>query len=562
MLESLYIKDYAIIDELSLDFSDGLNILTGETGAGKSILIGALSFVLGARASVGNIRDGAIKMQVEAVFSLTQPSQAYDMLEGMGIEADESKAILRRELTSSSKSTARVNGFMITSAALKQLSVALLDICGQNESHSLLDPKEHLRFLDGYCSDEISPIKPQLAASYARISEKAKKLRQLQSEDSLSKERIKYAQEALNEIEPMALVPGEYERLEKRLIALSNSQKIFEAVDTALAGIYFSESSALTLVSRALSEIEKAAEYDEGLADTAKLLESIQIDVSEASLTLRDFLASQNSDPRELEFVQNRLSRIRSFMLKYAETVEGIIEYADECRAIISQSVNMPSLIKECKAELEAERQQYYDLAKQASGVRKAASERLAGEIAGSLGELGMPNAVFSVDLDASPPSPNGMDGASFSFSANAGSEPRPLAKVASGGELSRILLAIKNAYADEQGPDSLVFDEIDTGISGRAAQLVAEKMARLSRKRQVLAVTHLTQIAAMADKHMLIQKREHDGASYTKIIELSAGDRASELARMASGAKLTQTSLDHASEVLQMADDYKQSLC
>ncbi|MDR2519716.1 MAG: DNA repair protein RecN, partial [Eubacteriaceae bacterium] len=542
MLESLHIQNYALIESLTVDFSEGLNILTGETGAGKSILIGALSFAMGGRAATDAMRDPSQKTVVEATFSVEGESAALSELRKLGIDAENGQVIIRRELLPSLKSGYRANGSAVTSPSLRKIASSLIDIYGQNDSQALLDPKSRLAFLDGYASEALKEVKQGLESAYASMAKTAKELAQAQERLASSQEERIRAEQALSEIAPLKLSAGEEGVLEARMRTLANSQKLRDSARKASSLLYASEASAQNYLSRALEAIGSALEFDPSLKAASSLLETAEIEIEEASLALRECLSGLEGDPTpEMEAIQSRLSKIRSLKKKYAEDIEGILAYQEQCRERLRDSGSLAEKAKEAEKEAARAIAEYKKLSQQASAIRKEAALRLSSEIAKTLSELAMEKAQFSVEFSQlSQPARDGEDEISFLFSANLGMEPKPLAKVASGGELSRVMLAIKNVFAEAEDSGCLIFDEIDTGISGRAAQLVAEKMARLASRRQILSITHLTQIASMADCHFAIQKVTESESTISTVSRLSAEGRAEELARMSSGAKVT----------------------
>jgi len=559
MLETLHITNYALIDETTIDFTEGLNILTGETGAGKSILIGALSLALGQRASEAAFRREGEKIVCEACFDVSPQSDAAGILERLGIDAEEGQVILRREIASNGKSSCRINGMMATVSSIREVGSALVDIYGQNEGQKLLDPKTHLSYLDGFCEKEASGLKAGVKEAYGRLRSAEKALAQAEERARHAEEEKRRAQEALAEIDPLKLAPGEEESLEKKIRSLANRQRLLESAQEASRLLYYSDRGASSLVADALASLEKAAALDEELKPALSLIESVGIEIEEAALLLRDYIGSLPSDEGRLEEMQAKLAKIRALTRKYADTSDGLIEYAENARKTLQAINRLPEAVKEAQQERNSAEEEYFNAASALSASRKAYGRVLEEKLSAALAELAMEKASFAISFsERQAPSELGIDEVEFLFSANPGMPARPLAKIASGGELSRIMLAFKSIYAANEEPTCMIFDEIDTGISGRAAQLVAEKMARLAMKRQILAITHLPQIAAMADAHYLISKNSSEADTTASIQLLEAQGRRQELARMGSGAKVTDATLESAADILAMADSYK----
>lgn len=561
MLVSLNIRNYALIDNLSIEFKKGLNVLTGETGAGKSIIIGALSLAMGERASVEAVRSGEKKITVQALFELDVIKEELSALfDEYGIEAEDGSILITRDVTDSGKNVCRVNDTLVSVAALKNISSELVDIHGQHEHQKLLNPNTHIDFIDMFGKTHTQPLKDELRESFRLLNERKKELDSMVKNAQTEKERLDEYKRAYEEIISAKLQPGEDEELEGKLKIMSNSEKLYELMDSAYSAMYRSENSVADILYTSQNEIISATKIDPSLLSIADGIEQAAITIEDILLQIRDYKDSLEYDPGQLDYIQERLEKISVLKRKYGSDITAVISYADELLKKIENITNYDFELGELEKAYESACQSYDENAMKLSEIREILAKRFASELTSNLNMLSMPNAVFIVDLvrDTKNRSANGIDTIQFMFTSNPGQEPKPLAKIASGGEISRVMLAAKAILADADATDTMIFDEIDTGISGRTAQTVAEKMCDIAKSHQVIAITHLPQISSMADAHFLVSKEAKEGETFTHFTYLNEAQRYRELARMLGGVSVTETTLKHAEEMLKQAEDYK----
>ena len=498
MLEVLHIENIAIIEEADIRFEAGFNALTGETGAGKSIVIDALSAVLGQRTSRELIRTGADKAFVSAVFSGVDSAIAEE--QGVTPEEDGS-LLLQREIHSDGKSVCRVGGRPVTVGQLKALGSRLLNIHGQHDGQQLLDEEQHLQFLDSF--GKLESLINTYAEKYNSFTAIQRKIQSLQMDESEKARRVDTLTYQINELERAKLRAGEEEELAARRNLLRNAE----------------------------------------------------------AATIEDKREGFDFSPNELDDVESRLDQLYRLKKKYGPSVEDMLAYLERCRAELEQIEYAGDALTQLERQLGKAEKEAVSAAQALSEGRRQAAERLSAQILEELRQLDMGRIRFAVDIAEKPLSADGMDQVRFLMSANAGEELRPIHKIASGGELARIMLAMKNVLSEQDHVATMVFDEVDTGVSGRAAQKVAEKMARISRRKQVLCVTHLPQLAAMADTHFSVEKGERDGRTYTAVQRLDREQRRQELARLTGGSHVSQTILDGAEELLAEAEKFRASM-
>lgn len=563
MLLSLSIRNYATIDKLNIDFTKGLNVLTGETGAGKSIIVGALSLALGYRANTDAIRSGNDKMAVQALFSLDHVNgNLKAVLEEYSIEYEDGNILLSREIFENGKNVSRVNDVIVNVNTLKNISMFIVDIHGQHEHQKLLNPETHIDFLDDYANDMIREQKELTEKTYYAMKKSEKDYHQQLENVKNAKEKEEEYISKVKEITSLELKIGEDELLENRKNILANSEKLFEYVDAAYQLLYGGEKNVNDKLNEAALKFESAANIDVALMKDYESLNEALIVVQETIFNLREYKDSIEFSPHELDEIQSRLNKINSLKRKYGENIEDILNESDHYQQLLNSIQNSTEETAEALERYNKNKQDYLRYSVELSELRKKAAERLTKRLMANLNELAMPNAVFEVRFEDKAKfnrfSPNGIDEIQFFISTNTGQELKPLSKIVSGGEISRIMLAIKSIMADLDHTDTLIFDEIDTGISGRTAQIVAEKMSQLSRAHQILCITHLSQIASMADTHFLIEKYVQNDNTYTSFCRLDFEQRKHELARMLGGVHVTSTTLEHASEMLRLAVEYK----
>ena len=558
MLEVLHIENIAIIEEADIRFEAGFNALTGETGAGKSIVIDALSAVLGQRTSRELIRTGADKAFVSAIFSGVEPS----LLAELGITPEEDGSLLlQREIHSDGKSVCRIGGRPVTVGQLKALGSRLLNIHGQHDGQQLLDEEEHLRFLDSFGRTE--RLFDAYTEKYNHFTEIQRKMQSLQMDESEKARRVDTLTYQIGELERAQLRAGEEEELSARRNLLRNAEKFISAVSEADYALNGDDSGdgALGLLRRAQDAIGAVRHLDDGYAALYQRLEALYSEAYDVAATVEERRESFDFSPNELDEVESRMDQLYRLKKKYGPSVEDMLAYLDRCRAELEQIEYAGDTLIRLERELAKAEQAALDAAERLSQGRRQAAEQLSAQILEELRQLDMGKIRFAADMAEKPLGPDGIDQVRFLMSANVGEELRPIHKIASGGELARIMLAMKNVLSEQDMVGTMVFDEVDTGVSGRAAQKVAEKMARISRRKQVLCVTHLPQLAAMADTHFSVEKGEQNGRTYTAVQRLDREQRRQELARLTGGSHVSQTMLDGAEELLAEAEKFRDSL-
>ena len=556
MLNELHIENIAVIEKADISFAPGLNVLTGETGAGKSIIIDSIGAVLGERVSRDLVRRGAEKGTVTAVFDA---DCAAAWLEENEIDSD-GELIIQRRITLDGKSSCRICGTPVTAAQLKELAAMLVDIHGQNDGRQLMDERRHMAYLDSF--GHLDGALAAYRAEYDRFSAIKKEMAAL-SMDEIEKARLsdslKYQ---IEELERANIKPGEKDTLSARRDLLHNSEKLTEALDEAFSALYGGDDNAVSMSQNAAYYAAKAANYAPELEQAASAVNDAAFALADAAETLRDFKDSLDFSPEEYDNIETRLSLLNKLERKYGRTDEELCAYLDECRRKLDDIEYADDRLIKLEKELSAQKAQCVKAAAALSAQRREKAAELERRIVTELRELNMPSVRFAVEFvpvdseqgfDAS-----GADKIRFIMSANAGEELGRISKIASGGELSRIMLAMKNVFAENDPVGTMVFDEIDTGVSGIAAQRVAEKLFAVSKGRQVMCVTHLPQIAAMADSHYLIAKHEEGGRTYTEVNGLTREGRRRELARLHGGDFITETTLASAEEQLAAAEAFK----
>ena len=558
MLQLLHIENIAVIEEADIIFHNGFNALTGETGAGKSIVIDAMGAVLGQRTSRDLIRTGAAKSFVSAVFTGV-PGLA--VLDECGIETDDGELLLQREIYADGKNVCRVGGRPVTVAQLKKIGASLLNIHGQHDGQQLLDEEQHLFYLDSY--GQMEETLEKYGKLYAVMEETRRKIRALQMDETEKERRLDSLQFQIKELENAKLRPGEEEALIQRRNFLRNSERFADALQGALWCLSGGDDGggAVSRLREAASSLGGAKNLDEQFSSLYDRLEAVQSEVYDISETLRDMQSAMEFSPRELDDLESRADLLYRLKKKYGATVEDMLSYLEQCREELDRISFSSDTVARLAKELDKQREIVQSEAKKLSEARKVVAAELEQRIQDELRQLDMPKVRFSICFEEREPDGSGMDAVRFLMSANVGEELRPINKVASGGELARIMLALKNVLAENEAIGTLVFDEVDTGVSGRAAQKVAEKLAQVSRRKQVLCVTHLPQLAAMADVHFSVEKGERDGRTYTRVEELDRSRRRQELARLTGGATITEAMLAGAEELIAAAEVYRGDL-
>lgn len=559
MLTELHIENIAVIERADIEPGPGLNVLTGETGAGKSIVIDSLEAVLGARASRELVRTGAARASVTAAFTT---DGAEDWLSENELDEDEG-LVIRRRVSADGKSSAQVNGTPVSAAELRTLGSRLLDIHGQNDGRQLMDETRHRDYLDSFAG--LAPELERHRELYAAYREAAAALKKLEISEAERERREREFRTTADELTAANIRPGEEEQLIARRELLRNSEKLTEALDAAYAALYGEDGSASELAGEASGWAQRAADMAPELGEAVSEIESARASIEDAAERLRDFRESLDFSPGEYDALETRLSQLRRLEKKYGTDESGLADLLERAKQGLEELDSSDEKRRELEAELAKRKKTAYNSAKELSKLRKAAGEELRQRIEAGLKELSMPSVRFETELTPIPGEPGfdetGMDEVRFLMSANAGETPGRISKIASGGELARIMLVMKDVLSERDGVPAMVFDEIDEGVSGIAAQRVAEKLARLARKKQVICVTHLPQIAAMADTHFRIAKTERDGRTYTAVTPLDREGRIRELARLHGGENVTETTLASAAEQLDAASNYKGGL-
>lgn len=554
MLLELHVKNLALIEKADVEFGRGLNILTGETGAGKSIIIGSVNMALGGKASKDNIRQGADSAYIELLFSVTDPEKRQ-ALKALDVEPDADGTLIISRKIMPSRSTMRINDETVTTSRLKAITGLLLDIHGQHEHQSLLHKSRHLEILDAYLNEETHHIKEQIEEEYRRYQTLTKKLESFTLDREGQIREADFCRFEIEEIEDAAIKEGEEEELALQYRRYSHSRKIMEGLSAAYEAVHDDG------ISRALREIDSIYQYDEeGLQNIRSQLGDLENLLSDAGWEISSYMDKMTFDEESFRQIEERLDRIRGLMAKYGGTLDMVVKNLEEKKKRLEELENYDQARQEVERDLEQSRNQLEKLCQHLSKIRKKGGEELRGKIYQALQDLNFINVDFAIEITKlSHFTANGFDEVEFKISANPGEPARPLKDVASGGELSRIMLAIKAVLADTDQIPTLIFDEIDTGISGRTAQKVSEKLSYIAKSHQVICITHLPQIAAMADSHFEIAKAAKKGRTATTIRRLEDEEAVRELARLLGGAEITETVLNNAAEMKKLAEQTKQ---
>lgn len=554
MLLELRVENYAVIDSLAVEFSPGLNLLTGETGAGKSILIDALSLLLGDKASTEMIRHGAEKATVSGVFEAEEKRLTH-VLEENGIEAEGNHIIIKREIATGGKARVFVNNQPATVALLRALAPVLASIHAQNETILAFDEVARLGLLDAYAGHDMS----DLAEKYAAWTAVRERLAQLDRDEQ---DRLRMADLwsfQKKEVDAARLQPGEDQKLETEKRVLANAEKLYGAATAAYQALYEDDASALTNISAARKQLEELARFDQNFLETLASLESAKAAIEDVSATARDYADGIDASPERLAEVEDRLALLDRLKRKYGSTVDEVIAYGEDVTRKLNELENREDVVRDLKRELATAAATYLAAAQAVSKKRYSTARELQKLVEAEINQLAM-KAQFKIEVSGSDEAANwnaaGFDRVAYLISPNPGEPLKPVDQIASGGELSRVMLALKATIeAGKKSKDgtqrTLVFDEIDTGIGGRAAEAVGKKLKSLARTNQVLCITHLPQIASFADHHYLIEKHSAAGRTKTIVRALSAAEQTEEIARMLSGATLTETSRQHAEQLL-----------
>lgn len=556
MLENLHVKNLALIEEEDITFLDGLHILSGETGAGKSIILGALGLALGGKVSKDMLRDPGKEALVEAVFRITRDSQRKQLAE-LDIEPYDDEVILSRKITES-RSVAKINGEMVPAIKMKEVGDIFLDIHGQNDHQSLLHKKKHLEMLDEYAKNEVGPPKERMQTAYKTYAAKQQEWKEANQLDGDREREISFLEYEIKEITEANLEIGEDARFENQYRRLSNSKRIMEALSEAYQQTSGSD-GASEQVGRAVQRLHQILSYDEALEPMFESLNDIDSLLSDFNRDLSQYMAEAEFDEEMFAQIDGRLNEINRLKDKYGATIEDILAAKQEKEDRLEKLMHHEAYLAKLTQALNDAKKEAEDAAFALSGMRKRYAKELSGKVEEALMDLNFLDVHFSMEfLQTDHIGADGYDDAQFMIRTNPGEPIRPLKDIASGGEMSRIMLAIKTVLAEHDDIDTLIFDEIDAGISGRTAQAVSEKLHLVAKEHQVICITHLPQIAAMADHHYLIQKDVVGNETISSIEALSYHDSIKELARMLGGTTITQTVLDNAKEMKDLAQGKK----
>ena len=547
MLSLLHIENIAVIEQADISFDKGFNILTGETGAGKSIVIDAISAILGERAYRDMIRTGASKASVRAVFT---DVPEFSWFEENGVEYD-SETVVQREIFLDGKNVCRVNGALVSVSILRKLGIQLINIHGQHDSASLFDEANHLIYLDAFADD--GALLDAYTGKYAAVVELQSQIRKMTMDEGEKLRRMETLRFQIEDISKAELQVGEDEELESRRKLLQNAEKLSDGINTAVECLYGGDDSdgAASLLAEAERELARMSRFTDAFSELHEKVADLMYQVQDAAEELRSARDDMSYSAGELDGIESRLDVIHKLRRKYGATCEEILAYLEQAKEELDRIEFADDHLEKLKRKLETAEKEAWDSALTLRKCRQEAAKRLSARILDELSQLDMPRVQFECAFTEQALAANGADAVAFYMSANAGEALKPMSKVASGGELARIMLAMKNVLAEKDQVSTLIFDEVDTGVSGRAAQKVAVKLRSVAQHKQVLCVTHLPQLAALADTHLLIAKGERDGRTYTTVTPLDIEGRKQELARIIGGANITETTLKSAEEML-----------
>jgi len=550
MLNELYIENLAVIEKANITFTDGLNVFTGETGAGKSIMINGINAILGQRVTKDIVRTGEDKAVISAMFTNVN-KDVLSKLEELGIECEDGQLFLSREIRSDGGSVARVNSRSINVSVLKELGELLVNIHGQHDNQILMSPEKHISILDSYA--DAQPLLDDYHTSFKELQDQAKKLSKLKQNAQNRAFRISQLQETISEIESLGIKEGEDDQIREELEISKNAVVLSEAMYYSEQIISGNDDQAgiTELVSDARERISRNADILPKLGELSERLSSAQIELSDIASELSSLIDKMNADPKRYDFLNKRSEELRHIKIKYGPELSDVFKTLEDARQELNTLIRSDENISQLNEEMQKMLSVVSHKAQKLSAFRKQAGEKFVKEVTDELEFLNMPKVKLVVQQNTGKLTFNGMDTIEFLISANVGEEPRPIAKIASGGELSRIMLALKNVIAEKDEIQTLIFDEIDTGVSGRAAQKIGLKLRQISRIRQVICVTHLAQIAVMGNNHLLIEKNIIGDRTVTSVKTLGSEDRKYEIARIMGGDNITELMLENAAELL-----------
>ncbi|WP_195962619.1 DNA repair protein RecN [Clostridium tyrobutyricum] len=561
MLLQLNINNFALIENLTVSFGVGFNVLSGETGAGKSILIDAINYIIGNKFNRDLIRIGEKKTFVEAVFTIENP-KTKEILISKEIEFEEDLLIISRETFQSGRSIAKVNGKSILLAELKDITCTILDIHGQHENQNLLLWENHINYVDDYGEDSIKALIENYSENYKNLYEIKNKINRLSGNNGDRKKISDFLKYQIDEINSANLKEEEENELNKKFKLLSSSEKINNTLNNCYTNLYSgfeNKKSIQDELGNIIKDISSIKNIDNKIENIHKLLEDAYYNIEESVDEIRSIIANNSYDEKELEYINNRLYEISGYKKKYGNTIKDILEYRKKISNEYKEIIDSEDIINELKKSQYIVQEKLKIQARKIHVERCNVSKVLENKVKDELKFIGLEKSIFKIKIDLQDKfMENGMDIVQFYISTNPGQPLKPLEKIVSGGELSRIMLALKTVFVDKDKISSVIFDEIDTGISGRIAQRTAEKMYAISKKHQVLCVTHLPQIAAISDTHYLVLKDVHNNNTYTRIKKLNNEEKEHELAKILGGSEVTEITLAHAKELIKMADAKK----
>lgn len=564
MITELTIRNFAIIDDVSITFHNGLTVLTGETGAGKSIIIDAVQLLTGERGSIEYVRHGAEKAEITGLFTIESDyTFIYSLAETYGISLTDDMLILERTITKQGKSICRINGKLVTLTILREFGQSIVNIHSQHDTIQLMDRTTHLPLLDTYQKDIITKYKEKYMTLYDDYLQLENEMNDLNHSEQEIAHRVDLLQFQLNELEAANLQENELEQLTTERNHLQNFEKIYHTVNEAYFSLY-GEQKGLEWVDVAQATLQNGKDLDPFVAKKAEELSNAYYQIEEIHFALRDFTDNLHFDEARLNEIEARLDELNRLGKKYGATIEEMLQYKEKISKELYDIEHKDNRLQEIAAQMEAAKQKAIEVGKKLHESRKKAALQLEEEIQVELADLYLENASFKVNfspLTEDTLYKDGLDYITFRLSTNLGEPLKDMNKVASGGELSRVMLALKKVFAKHDDIHTVIFDEIDTGVSGRVAQAIAEKMYQISLSTQVLCITHLPQVAAMADQHMLIKKQETANRTTTMIQALTDKDKVNELGKMITGTQLTDTAIEHSEELLELTRTFKQSI-
>ncbi|SHM22028.1 DNA repair protein RecN [Halanaerobium congolense] len=559
MLSDLQVKNFALINQVNINFKKGLNILSGETGAGKSIIIGALDLLLGARANTDVIRSGKEAAYISAFFQPEELTIINKILTEAGIEKEDSGILIAREIRENGRNRTLINGQLATLKIVKKISRYLIDIHGQHEHQLLLDPGSHLMILDAFIGQEIQPLKNNIKSLYQELNKVQKELAEIEIDDSQRARELDIINFQIDEIEEASLMKGEYEDLKEEYKSLSHAEEIYQVVAeliSALSGDDYSEKGIMDRLAVLKNKFVEIEDYNQRLKKLNKKFADIYYSLEEFVFDLGDFESAFNYDEQRIAIISDRLDLINTLLRKYGEDIETVLSYLEELYQKRDKLENVEEKISSLTKKNNKFKKEILKKSGELSQLRKEYAKNLEVKLKAELKDLAMEDVRFKVDFKQKEITADGTDQIEFLISPNRGEDLKSLAKIASGGELSRIMLSLKTITAALDQVDTLIFDEVDSGVGGKTAAKMAAKLSQIAAERQIICITHLPQLASAANHHFLIKKERGKNRTFTKIYALDKDERVAEIARMIGGATITDKTLAHAEEMVLLAKD------